>query len=339
MRVLIILIVCAVAVGAAELQGQQVLISDSANDCIWILGDGGALTELSGTKLGAGIGLMVPEGLAHRGRERIFVVDSGLDELIEIDPASGDRSVVDDVGSGIEWQNPRDLAILPDGSCFVVDNLLNAIVSVDLSSGARAIFSEGITPHLQVPAGICHLDGMLYIVDTGLRAVIAVDPADGARSIVSDDNTGTGDFFVWPRCITATLDGTIIVGDSGLDAFIAVDPITGNRTLHSAAASPKLALGRNQLNDGFTLNDQDLAPLSDPGSITALASLGYGRDLAAIHIYRQLQLDVTPPPANTLVELSDPDGVVDTDTLPYTSPDQLNGAVDHDAGFVVGGVN
>ena len=79
----------------------------------------------------------------------LVVADRGLNAVVRVHPASGNRTIVSDgnVGSGPLFGNLIDIAVAADGSLVVLDAELglNAVVRIDPHTGARSIVSAGNT--------------------------------------------------------------------------------------------------------------------------------------------------------------------------------------------------
>ena len=129
--------------------------------------------------------LVAPSGIAVVEADgSLVVVDNGLDAVVRVDPASGDRTIISDadMGDGPGFVAPRGIAVQADGSLVVVDSGLRAVVRVDSTTGERTIIS-----------------------------MIISDPDDDM-----DMGMGDGPGFVAPRGIAVEADGSLVVVDSGL---------------------------------------------------------------------------------------------------------------------------
>lgn len=214
---------------------------------------------------GSGPALAGSEGLALEEAGTILVANPFGWNLLRVDPATGDRSVVSGcadavcastIGSGPAFFAPRFVALRADGDALVADRSTPgtwAVVHVDLASGDRNVVSGcanetcsqtvGEGPAIGRLFGIAvGADGSIYVAD-GL-AVYEIDPANGDRTRLSgcDDAgcssaVGAGPTFGEPADIAFQADGSLLVTyrieGKPFGALRSVDPATGDRTLVS----------------------------------------------------------------------------------------------------------
>jgi len=201
---------------------------------------------------GEGPAFNMPAGLVSDGGLNLFVVDEGLDAVVQVDPTSGNRSIVSDnnMGSnGVLFSRPVGIALQNGSEAFIVDRNLDAVLSVDLSTGNRQLLSGcpivtdpcsaplvGGGPGFGDPVGIAILNPTsLLVTDMGndRDALIQVDRATGNRTIISSPTVGSGPAFITPLGVTVSALGDVYVIDEALDAVVGVDPITGARQIVS----------------------------------------------------------------------------------------------------------
>lgn len=213
-----------------------------------------ALLMWAGTTWAQGTGpaFNSPAGIASDGGFNLLIVDEGLDAVVQVNPVSGDRSVISDNNmgsSGVPFSGPVGIALQNASEAFIVDRNLDAVLSVDLSTGNRQLLSGCpiVTDPCSVspvgsglgfgdPVGIAILNPTsLLVVDigNGRNALIQVNIATGNRTIISSPTVGSGPPFLTPLSVTASALGDIFVADTTLDAVVGVDPITGARSIIS----------------------------------------------------------------------------------------------------------
>jgi len=164
--------------------------------------------------------------------------------LIQIDPDTGDRSVIfqDALGAGPKVRSSVDLDLHAASSAlYLLDPGPQSLMRVDLASGDRSIVSgvgAGNGPSFTaVQALVLDPSGSLaYVLDQGAGGgmVLAVDLNDGSRTIVSNALIGTGPDMPGSVAMAIDPDGThLFVADESLNAVLRVDIATGDRTIIS----------------------------------------------------------------------------------------------------------
>ena len=109
-------------------------------------------------------------------------MDAGLDAVLRVAPATGNRTVVSGAnqGSGPDFIFPEALVVDSDGSLVVVDSGLGAVFRVNPGSGDRTVVSDARTGSglsFVSPSGIAvESSGRIVVVDALLAAVVGVDP-------------------------------------------------------------------------------------------------------------------------------------------------------------------
>jgi hypothetical protein len=176
----------------------------------------------------------------------LIVADIGRDVVFQVDPITGDRTVLTGmgVGSGPSLQQVRGLAIDRWGQIYVTDAepTRRRVVRIDPTTGTRTLVSgldRGTGPDLVAPFALAFdSQGELYLSDisTGLDAIVHIDIRTGDRTIVSSSAMGTGPVFGNPTTLDFDVSDSLLVGDQVLDGLFSVDVGSGNRTIVSNAS-------------------------------------------------------------------------------------------------------
>ncbi len=252
----------------------ELLVSDSNARAIFAVdpATGDRVTEFTST---LGIGQRIannPEDIVTDGSHLYVLITSG-GFVLDLDPQTGDRTVVGDVGGGIFGDSGMRYAAGPD-RFYIVNRTADALVVLDAATGVRTVLSDdddggasvGGGPAFSSPADLAlDLDNaQAFVVDSGHSAVLAVDLTTGTRSVISDlvDDTagggmvGSGPGFQFPESVVFDADDQrLYVGDSGTDAIISVSLVAatlGNRTIVSSDAVDPM------VGDGPTINPNAL---------------------------------------------------------------------------------
>ncbi|MEM1414495.1 MAG: Ig-like domain-containing protein [Myxococcota bacterium] len=180
---------------------------------------------------------------------RLYVVDSGLDALLSVDVATGERAVVSDnaaPSSGPSFAAPASLALNgAETTAYVLDVTEGrvAMLSVDLTTGGRAVVSDDDSagPAWSSPRSVVVSadETTAYVVDPDLDALLSVDLATGQRAVVSDASTPTdGPALSSPHALALSADETTAyVVNRAFALVVSVDLATGERTLVSENSS------------------------------------------------------------------------------------------------------
>lgn len=159
--------------------------------------------------------------------------------LLEIDPQTGNRTIISDLthGSGVPFSAPSGISFLPDGSLLVADDNDSALFRVDPATGDRTIITSNNTDYLRgtgVLSGYIEAQQFGDAILMSGSAIVSVDPVTGDRTLVS----GSVDFPVVSAGLGPDLNASGFV-ISGTDLFAAsnsgtgllkVDTLTGDRT-------------------------------------------------------------------------------------------------------------
>ncbi len=199
---------------------------------------------------------MLPESPQPPPLSRGQIVTSNFAslELIEMDPASGDRAVASAIlrGSGPALAGPEGLAVDRDHTLLVANPFHRNLLRVHPDSGDREVVSGcanavcattlGAGAGFFAPRFVAlERDRRILVADrsvAGTYAIVRVDPVSGNRTVVSGcaDATCTQTIGVGPgigRLFGIALDpaGAIHVVDG--QALYRIDPLSGDRTLLS----------------------------------------------------------------------------------------------------------
>lgn len=229
------------------------------------------------TVVGSGPVFEDPEGVAVDGARGLALVsDDGLDAIVAVDLATGERTFLGD-DSSVTLADPEGITFDPvAGRAVVLDSTLDACVAIDLGAGARTVLSSdevGSGPDMSDPQSLA-LDAAgttAYVSDLGRAAVFTVNLLTQERTILSDNNLSGGIAFEDPAgLLLDQARNRVVVADFTAEAVIAVDLDSGERTELGAGGSgpdvggpsaialtadPDVALVYDELNDRYLLLD------------------------------------------------------------------------------------
>jgi hypothetical protein len=237
--------------------GQRTMISDFGNPAQGTLG-----VNPGGVALGAGGVILACDTEAGSG---------AAGALFEVDPATGQRTVLSDfgdIGAGPGGVDPFWIALDATGEILVSDdNAGTTLPPADGSTGNGALFRVSPRNGTRVmlsdfgnvaqgptgsePNGVAIVPltrpGVVLAVSpfsgtNGGGEVLAIDLATGARTVVSDfGNLDQGPFGFDPVDIAIGAGGDILVVDEDLNgngALFRINPVDGSRTVLSLFADP-----------------------------------------------------------------------------------------------------
>jgi streptogramin lyase len=237
-----------------------------------------------------------PSGALSLNPGDFLVTDLARQAVFQIDPTTGDRTVVSGcadvscsatVGSGPDLFAPSGLARAPSESpnsaFYVTDTLTDSLLRIDPVSGLRTVVSSvtmGSGPEFVSPVSLSvQANGNLLVVDEGLSALIGVNATTGNRTIVSgcidllcSSRVGAGDRFSSPHDLFIDASGDALLLDTLLEAVFRVDTTTGDRNIISSLAlgsGPDFVMPRNIATDAagnILISDSNLSQ-SAPGGI------------------------------------------------------------------------
>ncbi len=203
----------------------------------------GALTPVSSSEVGSGIGLFRPAGLDLEKSTGLVLVAEELAVVLSVDRDTGERKVAstDATGGGPILGLALSVAIDATGNRALAASTNPAsVTAIDLASGDRtdltgASAPAGLTLEKPVAVAIGSNDLRAVVADANLVALVSIDLTSLARTIVSDATTGAGQAFgVLAGVAVDDLANLAYVTDTTLKGVITVDLATGNRTVLSA---------------------------------------------------------------------------------------------------------
>ncbi|HEY4310007.1 MAG TPA: PEP-CTERM sorting domain-containing protein [Pirellulales bacterium] len=202
--------------------GDRTILSDNTH------GTGPNFTGAFGVSL-------LPDGNFLVGDRNFAQTD--LSRLIEVDRATGNRTIISGsgVGSGPAFQDV--IGGVPKGSSIVALDQ-NSLINVDPTTGNRSVISSptvGTGPALQYATGTVISGNTAFVDSYYAGQILSVDLTTGNRTVLSGTGVGTGPNFVFPTDTKVDSSGNLIVSDQGLAAVFRVDPVTGNRTVLSSS--------------------------------------------------------------------------------------------------------
>lgn len=235
-----------------DANNDRALVVDAARKAVLAINlTTGEKTELSGLDVGSGDDLALPEDMALDGSDSVWVVDSGLKQLVEINLSNGQRSAFYDGGqsdSDNKFNQPIAVTLngdttSPATTAFVLDVKNKKIHQVNLIDGTDAgdplLFSDiasGI--NLILPRDLVYdvSNDRLLVTDRGINSLVAISISGGSeisRAILSGPvTTDTETPFLAVQNITLNADNTkAYISDAGRAAIIEVDLNDGGRTL------------------------------------------------------------------------------------------------------------
>lgn len=173
-----------------------------------------------------GIAMVPPPSATANAPPTFYVVDSGLDAVVEVfNPGTpgfyvGDRTIVSSssVGSGPDFDFPYEIWPSPDGGLYVSDFGLDAVFHVDPATGDRTIVADAVTgsgPTL-----------------SGVRSFTAVPTATAFAWGFEDETTGAP-----PNCcLLGVHEGAVTVENA--DTFVGGAPAPEGKNVLYLTSGP-----------------------------------------------------------------------------------------------------
>jgi glucodextranase-like protein len=206
----------------------------------------GNRTTLSGLVLGSNVGsgpsFVSPQRMKlDAAHGRLLVADNGVNALMTVDLASGDRATL--VGS-LTPTAVNLLSVALDAAtshAFVAPLSHGDIIDIDLGTLNRSLFASsrvGSGAEIAVVDGLGlrpGSDSSLLLLDSDQHALFDLDLATGIRSQLSGPSAGGGPPFAdFPVVLSmdAAAPRALVMDNSG--NLFAVDPASGDRTLIAA---------------------------------------------------------------------------------------------------------
>ena len=131
----------------------DLLVVDSVLDAVLAVDSvSGDRTVVSNASTGTGPAFVTPRAIARTVDHELvsttyYVVDSGLNAVLEVDTLFGDRTIVssNSVGTGPSFVSPQTIWPRPDGQLLVGDVTAGAVFLVDPATGDRSTLSDPST--------------------------------------------------------------------------------------------------------------------------------------------------------------------------------------------------
>lgn len=170
---------CAVAIGRDE-----VYVADTWNGRIQSY-------SIAGEWKATAAGLFGPRGVAVSPDGKVWVTDTGNNQLVVYDRALANPQKVGKAGSGpAEFQGPVGIAVGPSGDVYVADTRNRRVEVLGSDGGFRRALVvagwEGSTePHLEVGNG-----GEVYVTDPNAGKVLQLDSSGTLRHTWTADEAG-----------------------------------------------------------------------------------------------------------------------------------------------------
>ncbi|ACY12819.1 hypothetical protein [Haliangium ochraceum] len=261
-----------IAYDASITPGRVLALSDSNDTVLSIDTQSGIRTVVSDDDATPGQKLSVPTALAldapEGGTARVLVVDRGIDMVLAVNIATGERTVLSGslMGEGPQMVEPiavaLDNAFDPAGRAIVLDRAEDAAFVIDLGTSERTLLSDadnGTGTEFDVPDSLglpvaAELTvqqeslGEVLVADPGAGLLFRVDLATGERRVLSGGPAGSGPELGAPRGVVfdpgvasdvpeEVVPARYLVVDEDLNALLAVDPDSGARTVVSDDAT------------------------------------------------------------------------------------------------------
>ena len=171
--------------------------------------------------------LVRPSDLELDASGQLLVVDGGANALLQIDPATGQQTLLVEGGSATA---ATGIAIEADGQILIGSALTQSVVRIDLSGNTQTPLAAGGATFRPSFLKLAR-DGQLLASDDGLdgfSAIHRIDPATGTRSLLA---TGLGANLD----LTELGDGRIATVLALTDQLVALDPGNGSSTVVSSS--------------------------------------------------------------------------------------------------------
>ena len=156
-----------------------------------------------------GSGFHSPKGIAIDQLGRVFVADSGNDQIVRMNADGTSQATI---GSG--FHDPTGVAVAGTGRIFVADTGNNRIVAMDADGSNQATIGSGFSG----PRGVAiDASGHVIVVDGGNSQIVTM-AADGSNPTT----IGSGFNFPWGVAIDAS--GQIFVADTNNYRIVQITP-------------------------------------------------------------------------------------------------------------------
>ncbi len=200
---------------AAFLADGRIVVSDSGNARLVVLGGDGSLSDVWGEGV-----LVRPEGLAVASDGGVLVADAGAGRIRRFDASGQSKPDLGGPGSPVSFREPVDVAVAADGGYYVSDRTEHVVFVLDASGTVRAVLGErGVAGkdfgHFQRPAGLAvDVQGRLLVADSGNERVQAFTGAGQYLTTVGGRRgVGSGGLRE-PRGVAVGALGQLYVADT-----------------------------------------------------------------------------------------------------------------------------
>ncbi len=231
-----------------EMHGDELYYSETGEYSVGLLDlRTGNRRLVSGDGRGEGIDIGDNYGIAvDREGGRMFVADLGdavLNLILEVDLATGDRTILAEGGEPGGYEFPIDVALLPNGKLLVLDTDVDGIFELDPDTGVqRAVTQNGDGKGDDFLAFLESMapapgEGVVFVGDhnAGIGTIKAVQLDSGVRTVLSGSGVGQGEGVGVPVGMAFDAENArLFVLDAGGRKIFWVDLETGNRTVVSS---------------------------------------------------------------------------------------------------------
>lgn len=207
--------------------------------------------EISGPNMGEGAeqlttqGFESPQSVAvDTSGKRAWVTDPGIGYVVEVDLATGDRSVFDVYRDTFSrgrreyfFSSPRSIVLDSDSNRLIVTDggVHEWLVTIDVSTGVGGTMI-GSDPGYSRPRAVSlgRADNSALVVDADLGRLVSVNFDSPDSSVVSSPSMGAGPEFVDPESVAVDANRhRAFVADPSLGSVLVVDLNTGDRAVVS----------------------------------------------------------------------------------------------------------
>lgn len=176
---------------------------------------------------------------SDRQNEKLLVVDSGWNALIEVDFATGVHAILSDENAGIAFSEPVSIAYSAQrGLAWVIDSHYQELIEINLVDGSRKPLMSAANPlrdSRQVVVDEVRDQLLLlrssYNTNEDDTQIYAVDLVSGNQRLLSDNETPdhTNPFGSMSAIVFDEPSDQLLVLRGNGNETLAVDPVTGSR--------------------------------------------------------------------------------------------------------------
>ncbi|MCX6953852.1 MAG: hypothetical protein NTV51_17015 [Verrucomicrobia bacterium] len=202
---------------------------------------------VSGAGVGTGANFANPTNVVTSSDGAIYVFDQSGGPVYQIDPLTGNRTMIDvTAGEPEGWAQTGVAAIDAQG------RILFPSVQMTLNGGNSTEYK-----------GVVRLTPL-----SGVSEIVSGKAEDGLGGIYV---RGSGAEFIGPTAVAFSASGSLLAIDKNLHALVQIDPATGNRTILSQEGDGK--------GPGLAGNESDLDIRGNEAFITSFTGYIYKADL------------------------------------------------------------